>query len=85
MAGELVMRTDQPTWGRIIPVDSEHNAIFQALHGHQRAALRRILLTASGGPFREWSRAAMHHVSIGRRCNIRIGKWGGKLPLTQRR
>ena len=50
MAGELVMRTDQPTWGRIIPVDSEHNAIFQALHGHQRAALRRILLTASGGP-----------------------------------
>ena len=64
MAGELVMRPDQPTWGHIIPVDSEHNAIFQALHGHQRAALRRILLTASGGPFRDWSREAMHHASI---------------------
>src|SRR6266849_1179407 len=56
MAGEVVMRPDQPTWGRIIPVDSEHSAISQALHGHQRAALRPILLTASGGPFREWSR-----------------------------
>src|SRR4029453_7993822 len=36
MAGDLVIRPDQPAWGRIVPVDSEHNAIFQALHGHQR-------------------------------------------------
>ena len=74
MAGDLVIRPTEPTWGRIIPVDSEHNAIFQALHGHQRSALRRILLTASGGPFRAWSREA-----------IRIGRWVGKSPLTQRR
>lgn len=51
MAGEVVMREAQ---GRvdILPVDSEHNAIFQALAGHRRADLRRLILTASGGPFR---------------------------------
>src|SRR3989475_2774685 len=63
MAGELVMRPDQPTWGHIIPVDSEHNAIFQRLHGQQSAAVPRIFLTARGGAFREGSREAMHHVS----------------------
>src|SRR5262245_36133735 len=36
---------------QILPVDSEHNAIFQALHGHQREQVKRIILTASGGPF----------------------------------
>ena len=81
MAGELVMRPDQPTWGRIIPVDSEHNAIFQALHGHERAALRRILLTASGGPFREWSRQAMHHVSIGQALQHPNWKMGRKITI----
>ena len=35
----------------ILPVDSEHSAIFQCLHGEERAAVRRILLTTSGGPF----------------------------------
>jgi 1-deoxy-D-xylulose-5-phosphate reductoisomerase len=51
MAGELVMREAR---GRvhILPVDSEHNAIFQALCGHNRADVRRLILTASGGPFR---------------------------------
>jgi 1-deoxy-D-xylulose-5-phosphate reductoisomerase len=51
MAGELVMREAQ---GRvhILPVDSEHSAIFQALCGHNRADVRRLILTASGGPFR---------------------------------
>src|SRR5919108_5349570 len=51
MAGELVMREAQDRV-RILPVDSEHNAIFQALAGHNRGDVRRLLLTASGGPFR---------------------------------
>jgi 1-deoxy-D-xylulose-5-phosphate reductoisomerase len=51
MAGELVMREAQGRV-RVLPVDSEHNAIFQALAGHNRDDLRRVLLTASGGPFR---------------------------------
>jgi 1-deoxy-D-xylulose-5-phosphate reductoisomerase len=51
MAGELVMREAQGR-GHILPVDSEHNAIFQALSGHNRGDVRRLILTASGGPFR---------------------------------
>ncbi len=81
MAGELVMRPDQPTWGRIIPVDSEHNAIFQVLEGQQATALRRILLTASGGPFREWSREAMQHVSLEQALQHPNWKMGRKITI----
>ena len=51
MAGALVMEEVQKCKVRLLPVDSEHNAIFQALEGHRREELKRILLTASGGPF----------------------------------
>jgi 1-deoxy-D-xylulose-5-phosphate reductoisomerase len=81
MAGELVIRPDKPTWGQIIPVDSEHNAIFQALHGHQRPALRRVLLTASGGPFRERSLEAMQHVSVAEALNHPNWKMGRKITI----
>jgi 1-deoxy-D-xylulose-5-phosphate reductoisomerase len=81
MAGDLVIRPDQPTWGRIIPVDSEHNAIFQALQGQQATTLRRILLTASGGPFREWSREAMQHVSLEQALQHPNWKMGRKITI----
>ncbi|NVM21893.1 MAG: 1-deoxy-D-xylulose-5-phosphate reductoisomerase [Desulfobacterales bacterium] len=51
MAGELLMRTARERGVPIIPIDSEHNAIFQSLAGHRRKDLKQILLTASGGPF----------------------------------
>lgn len=51
MAGALVMEEVRRYQVRLLPVDSEHNAIFQALEGHRREDLKRILLTASGGPF----------------------------------
>lgn len=51
MAGEVVMREAKDRV-RILPVDSEHNAIFQVLAGHNRTDVRRLILTASGGPFR---------------------------------
>jgi 1-deoxy-D-xylulose-5-phosphate reductoisomerase len=50
MAGELVMREAKARGVSIIPVDSEHSAIFQLLHGQRRQDLRRLVLTASGGP-----------------------------------
>lgn len=81
MAGDLVIRPDQPTWGRIIPVDSEHNAIFQVLHGQQEATLRRILLTASGGPFREASREAMEHVTLEQALRHPNWKMGRKITI----
>lgn len=54
-AGELVMREAAACGAQIVPVDSEHSAIFQCLEGRRRQ-LARILLTGSGGPFRGWTR-----------------------------
>ena len=54
-AGELVMARAKAAGAEIVPVDSEHSAIFQCLEG-RRGELRRILLTASGGPFRDMTR-----------------------------
>lgn len=51
IAGEVVTRSLQATGARLLPVDSEHSAIFQALQGNARSAVKRLLLTASGGPF----------------------------------
>ncbi|MFN2378072.1 MAG: 1-deoxy-D-xylulose-5-phosphate reductoisomerase, partial [Candidatus Binatia bacterium] len=53
VAGELVQRCARASGSRLLPVDSEHNAVFQALAGRDRGHVRKIVLTASGGPFRE--------------------------------
>lgn len=51
MAGEIVMAEARKRDLKIIPVDSEHSAVFQCIEGHRRTGIRRIILTASGGPF----------------------------------
>jgi 1-deoxy-D-xylulose-5-phosphate reductoisomerase len=56
MAGEIVMREARENSVNVLPVDSEHNAIFQCLEGKNSLDIRRIILTASGGPFRETPR-----------------------------
>src|SRR4026209_2577592 len=56
MAGEIVMRDARDNDVNVLPVDSEHNAIFQCLEGKSSLDIRRIILTASGGPFRETPR-----------------------------
>jgi 1-deoxy-D-xylulose-5-phosphate reductoisomerase len=56
MAGEIVMREARDNDVQVLPVDSEHNAIFQCLEGKNSLDIRRIILTASGGPFRETPR-----------------------------
>jgi len=63
MAGALVMGEVQKYKVTLLPVDSEHNAIFQALEGHRREDLKRILLTASGGPFLNVPRAQLESVT----------------------
>jgi len=55
IAGELVMAAVAASQVRLFPVDSEHSAIFQSLEGHRKEDVRRLILTASGGPFRNWS------------------------------
>ncbi len=53
-AGSLVMRAAEEGGGELLPVDSEHSAIFQCLQGANRGEVERMLITASGGPFRGW-------------------------------
>jgi 1-deoxy-D-xylulose-5-phosphate reductoisomerase len=63
MAGGLVMDAARRRGVAILPVDSEHNAIHQCLHGRTPGELRRLILTASGGPFRGRSLAALEQVT----------------------
>jgi 1-deoxy-D-xylulose-5-phosphate reductoisomerase len=58
-AGGMFMRAAATAGAHVLPVDSEHNAIFQALSAGRREDVRRVILTASGGPFRTWSTEAM--------------------------
>jgi 1-deoxy-D-xylulose-5-phosphate reductoisomerase len=64
VAGELVIRAARTHGVNLLPVDSEHNAIFQCLEGRDRKTLRRIILTASGGPFRELSLDQFANVTV---------------------
>lgn len=62
-AGEIVMKAIRDARATLVPVDSEHSAIFQTLENEHRSAVDRILLTASGGPFREKDAAFMEKVT----------------------
>jgi 1-deoxy-D-xylulose-5-phosphate reductoisomerase len=63
-AGTLLMRTAAAHGARILPVDSEHSAIFQALHGEELATVERIILTASGGALRDWPVEALAKATV---------------------
>jgi len=63
-AGALFMRRAAAAGAKVLPVDSEHNAIFQALGAGRREDVRRIVLTASGGPFRTWPLEAIRKVTV---------------------
>jgi 1-deoxy-D-xylulose-5-phosphate reductoisomerase len=62
MAGALVMARARQRGVSVLPVDSEHNAVHQCLHGRNSGEVRRLILTASGGPFREFTAAALERV-----------------------
>ncbi len=63
-AGDLFISAVKAGGGRLLPVDSEHNAIFQVLEENQRHAIERVILTASGGPFRTFTREQMAGVTV---------------------
>jgi len=63
MAGGIVMQAARRRGVPVLPVDSEHNAIHQCLHGRSPSDVRRLILTASGGPFRDVSEAALEQVT----------------------
>ena len=64
MAGLLISREVAKNNGAIIPVDSEHNAIYQVLNSHTNKSIRKVILTASGGPFKDMSADEIEHVTI---------------------
>ena len=63
MAGKFVMAEARRRGTRLLPVDSEHNAVFQCIEGHPRAGVRRVILTASGGAFRDWPAERLAHAT----------------------
>ena len=63
LAGKFVMAAAKKHGVKLLPVDSEHNAVFQCLEGHPHAGVRRIVLTASGGAFRDWTHDRLAHVT----------------------
>ena len=81
MAGEAVMSAAAKHGVNILPVDSEHNAIFQCLEGHRHSAIRRILLTASGGPFRTMPREQIQHVTVAQALKHPTWTMGRKITI----
>jgi len=63
-AGSLFMRRAQMTGATVLPVDSEHNALFQALTAGRREDVTKVIITASGGPFRTWSKAEIAKATL---------------------
>lgn len=81
MAGSLIMAEVEKSKGSIIPVDSEHNAIYQVLIGHSNKSIRRVILTASGGPFRDFSASEIENVTIEEALNHPNWSMGDKITI----
>ena len=80
-AGELVMRRAKERGAEIVPVDSEHSAIFQCLMGRGAGELKKLLLTGSGGPFRGMPRAALEDVTPAQAVKHPNWKMGAKISV----
>ncbi len=80
-AGTLFMRRAAAAGATVLPVDSEHNAIFQALSAGRREDVRRIVLTASGGPFRTWPIEAIRKVTVGQALKHPTWTMGPKITI----
>jgi 1-deoxy-D-xylulose-5-phosphate reductoisomerase len=81
MAGRLMTQAARARGVALLPVDSEHSAIFQCLHGHNRRDVHRILLTGSGGPFRETPASALAGVTVEDALKHPTWKMGAKITI----
>jgi 1-deoxy-D-xylulose-5-phosphate reductoisomerase len=81
MAGSLMTAAARRRGVRLLPVDSEHSAVFQCLAGHNRGDIHRILLTASGGPFRETPKAKLAAVTVEDALQHPTWKMGAKITI----
>lgn len=80
-AGPVVRAAAKASGSVLLPVDSEHNAIFQVFDHDAPERVRKVVLTASGGPFRTWDRAAMAQASVKDACNHPVWSMGAKISI----
>ncbi len=80
-AGELVLEAARRGGATLLPVDSEHNAVFQALHREDPRGIERIILTASGGPFRDWPAERMAAVTPEQALRHPVWSMGAKISI----
>ncbi|HYJ88047.1 MAG TPA: 1-deoxy-D-xylulose-5-phosphate reductoisomerase [Pyrinomonadaceae bacterium] len=81
MAGELMTRAARASGAELLPVDSEHNALHQCLRGEERSEVRRIVLTASGGPFRTKTLTEMRESSVSEALRHPTWSMGAKITI----
>lgn len=81
VAGEIVMKRARERGVEILPVDSEHSAIFQCLKSGKNNEIKKILLTASGGPFYGYSKEELHKISVERALAHPTWKMGAKITV----
>lgn len=81
MAGELMKRAAEKSGAELLPVDSEHNALHQCLRGEKRSEVRRLILTASGGPFRNRDEASMQDASVAEALQHPTWNMGAKITI----
>ncbi|HIX83729.1 MAG TPA: 1-deoxy-D-xylulose-5-phosphate reductoisomerase [Candidatus Megamonas gallistercoris] len=81
VAGELVMRSAKEKNIEIMPVDSEHGALFQCLHGEDMTKVDKLIVTASGGPFRGKTKEELKNVSVKQCLNHPTWKMGRKITI----
>jgi 1-deoxy-D-xylulose-5-phosphate reductoisomerase len=81
MAGELMTRAAEQSGAELLPVDSEHNALHQCLRGEKRSEVRRLILTASGGPFRTRDKATMESASVAEALQHPTWNMGAKITI----
>jgi 1-deoxy-D-xylulose-5-phosphate reductoisomerase len=81
MAGELVMGEAKKQGVKVLPVDSEHSAIFQCLDGRRSAEVKRLILTASGGPFRQTPREQFEHITVAQALKHPSWNMGPKITI----
>lgn len=81
VAGELVTSRLKESKSTILPIDSEHSAIYQSLAGEDRNDIKRLLITASGGPFRNKSREELCHVTVKDALNHPNWAMGAKITI----
>ena len=79
--GQLIMEAAAKSGVQLLPVDSEHSAIFQCLEGNRNRPIKKILLTASGGPFRGFSREQLAHVTLAQALRHPNWHMGAKITI----